>query len=523
MNTRICFVEDILILRLSHLFFRNAALQLYGALVPKLVGQKKPSGTETESLSTVACDELKTHFPKLWTYIMEILQGREQTNLLVTHSNFVPILNMLANTAKRYKFSYDIDGTHWEKQLLFSLVTLLGSPINTVRRLSAKCIFNIYSFDDIYDVIFHLEDMTENLLHGTLTLVEISHRYYCLKHHQQFKILQQKFRQMLTSGSHCYSSKDIFENVFYTISLDEKEIFKILLEVCHNKQTPCIFQWANNRVKKIIMTCQWEQIPGMLKTILSQSESELYCEFIYEKLEVDTGLSETVVNEVVQTMVSFGNNKSNGLVWKILYKLSLKFDFNHLFDLENLMKSLTNKDIYKLRYMIPLIATNILTADEVHQKQFIALVSKLSDFDNVDVDMRYISVIANNEIAKAFKNLNDFVRVTSIKIAVVFLQDEDDNVRSLATYFYKNLITEHSAVHAYICLNKILDPKFLVTLFDSPKTAIEKLCQDLDVVLAHNICCNFDEYNPFANDVKNIYLEAEQLRKLIFKLKNTIS
>ncbi|KAJ0176128.1 hypothetical protein K1T71_008302 [Dendrolimus kikuchii] len=503
-----------------HWQIRNAALQLYGALIPKLVGQNKPSGTEDETIATVACDELRTHSPELWAYILKILQiSRAQTDLLLTHSNFVPILNMLANSAKRYNFSYDMDSMNWEKQLLQNLVTLLGSPIFTVRRLTAKCIFNIYTFDDIFDTIFSLEYMSENLLNGALMLVEICHRYYSLKYHNQFKILQEKFAKVLASGSHYYPSIKIYENVFCIVDLDQKQLDKTFLEVYQNKQAPGIFLWAHNRIKKFIMKASWDQIL-ILKTVQDQSDFEKCCEFICEKLEVNIELSEPVVKELVQIMISFKNNKSSSLIWKILFQVSLKFDLSPYIDVPKLIENLARKDIYKLRYIIPLIATLILNINEVNQIKFVMLVSSLSDPDNADVDMRHIAIISNNEIAKIFYDVNDSVRVTAIKTAVVFLQDEDDDLRSLSTHFYKNLIKAQSTVHAFLCLNKILDPEFLATLFDNPQVAVKKLCKDLDEVIKSNMICYVDDYNPFANNTKNIYLEVGVLETFILKIKN---
>ena len=314
-------------------------------LVPKLVGQNKPSGTEDETIATVACDELRTHSPKLWAYIMEILQSKhvEHTNLLLTHSNYVPILNMLANSAKRYNFSYDTNGMDWEKQLLQNLVTLLGSPIFTVRRLTAKCIFNIYTLDNIFDLIFSLEYMTENLLHGALMLIEVCHRYYSLKYHNQFKKLQEKFRKVLATGSHYYPSIEIYENVFCNVDLNQKEIVKTFLELYQYKQAPGIFMWAHNRINKYIMKASWDQILDILKIVRNQNDFEKCCEVISEKLEVNIELSETVVKGLVQLMVSFKINKSSNLIWEIIFKISLKFDLSSYIDIAKLMDNLVRK------------------------------------------------------------------------------------------------------------------------------------------------------------------------------------
>ncbi|CAH2041447.1 unnamed protein product, partial [Iphiclides podalirius] len=79
----------------SHWQIRNAALQLYGALVPKLIGQKKDCGSEDEVTATVACDEFRTHFPQLWIFILNQLKQDNEKENLQFHSNLLPILNIL--------------------------------------------------------------------------------------------------------------------------------------------------------------------------------------------------------------------------------------------------------------------------------------------------------------------------------------------------------------------------------------------------------------------------------------------
>ncbi|CAH4034653.1 unnamed protein product [Pieris brassicae] len=93
-------------LRSSHWQIRNAALQLYGALIPKLIGQKKASGLDEETVSTVACDEFRTHSPKLWDFIGNQLENTDDN--LLSHSDLVPILNILSSVARSIKILHII-------------------------------------------------------------------------------------------------------------------------------------------------------------------------------------------------------------------------------------------------------------------------------------------------------------------------------------------------------------------------------------------------------------------------------
>ncbi|CAK1543097.1 unnamed protein product [Leptosia nina] len=72
-----------------HWQIRNASLQLYGALIPKLIGQKKASGQDEETVATVACDEFKTHSPKLWKYILDQIENIDNADIIQSHSDLI--------------------------------------------------------------------------------------------------------------------------------------------------------------------------------------------------------------------------------------------------------------------------------------------------------------------------------------------------------------------------------------------------------------------------------------------------
>ncbi|CAH2242671.1 jg8489 [Pararge aegeria aegeria] len=152
-----------------HWQIRNAALQLYGALIPKLIGQKKPTGSNDEIISSIACDEFRTHSIKLWDSMIKQIKNDNYQDIIQAHSNLVPILNTMANIARRYNFSYDLDNQRdSDLNLLPNIFALLGSPIFTVRRLTSKLILNIYSFDVLMNTIKKVVIPSENHLHGTL-------------------------------------------------------------------------------------------------------------------------------------------------------------------------------------------------------------------------------------------------------------------------------------------------------------------------------------------------------------------
>ncbi|XP_026730249.1 uncharacterized protein LOC113495624 isoform X2 [Trichoplusia ni] len=501
-----------------HWQIRNAALQLYGALIPKQIGEKKASGDDEETIATVACDELRTHSPKLWKNIMEQLTQSNETDKVQAHSNLVPILNLLANSAKRYSFSTDLTAQRIsDDHLLRNLVILLSSPIHTVRRLTAKCIFNIYNFKDIFNVLHKEHSNVENFLHGALILLGLCHKYYSSNelYAENFTKLGQHFGNVLTSQNHSYLCKELFEKI-YNSQMKIEDVRTTISEVNANAYFPGIHLWAENRLKIIISSSSWKSIPDLLTVVLQQSNYEKYCELILLKIESRDVIPEEVLLEIINILLTFEYKYSSSIIWKILFEISLITNISEFLDITELLEKLAkDESVYILRYIIPLVARNIKGTTDGNKLNVVKIIDKLSDFENSDVDMRYIAAISNNELANHFQDLPDSIKVTSIKCAVMLLQDEDEDVRNLNVNFYKQLSRQNSLLQPYICLNNILNRKFLHTIFTDSHSIHNLVTELLEVLqLNHSV----DEYNPFSNDSKNIYLEPEILKQLTEKL-----
>ncbi|KPI92567.1 Thyroid adenoma-associated protein-like [Papilio xuthus] len=143
----------------------------------------------------------------------------------------------------------------------------------------------------------------------------------------------------------------------------------------------------------------------------------------------------------------------------------------------------------------------------------------LNILEDFDVDMRMISAITNNEIASKLSKYSDEIKIISIKTAIVLLQDEDEDVRNLSVHYYKNIKNTAQVLHPYVCLRNILNFNFLSSILIDPTTGIDSICQGLIDILSHGNIVNSEDYNPFANDSKNIYQEVELIKHLIQSLK----
>lgn len=504
---------------------RNAALQLYGALIPKLIGEKKASSSDEQTTATVACDELRTHSPKLWNYMMVQLEHRPSpTNILDYQSNLVPILNVLANSAKRYNFSYDMaEQKTANEELVNHLMMLLDSPIHTVRRLAAKCIFNIHDFGKISNNLFYLfyfVILSENSLHGCLILLNLCHKYYFS--HEDYKTHFEKFAVRLTTKfcneNHSYQCKKLFEDIFmykYT-SLD---LQKTIFEMYDNVNSPGVDLWAEARLKKYIYyTCPWDELPVLLDILLKHSNYEKHCESIFLKIRTQKCKAEVLL-KVVDILLAFEKKYDSSIIWEMLFEISQNMDLSGHLDTAELLKIIMEREsVYKIRYSIPLLARNIANVNDDGKLNLMKIIGKFRDFENSDVEMRCTAAIANNELANVFDKLPDSVKVISMKCAIMLLQDEDEDVRHLSVNFYHKLSKQESALQPYVCLNNILSKQFLCTTFNGSQYLISELVKELSEILHSNHSTDNTDYNPFTNDSKNIYLEPNVLKQLIDNL-----
>ncbi|XP_050344501.1 uncharacterized protein LOC126769658 [Nymphalis io] len=502
----------------NHWQIRNAALQLYGALIPKLIGQKKASGTDEKTIATVAFDEFRSHFPKLWEYIIKQIKQNDYKDIIQAHSNLVPILNVLASLAKRYNFSYDLkEQDSSDLSLLPNILSLLGSPIYTVRRLTSLCITNIYSFDKLFNILENNEKLTENYLHGILMLISNCYKYYSKIELLKLDRLSIKYQGILKQSSQSYLcrwSLDKFCKESENITIES--IKNILCEVDTKRYEPGVSLWANSKIQKYIENMPWSIVPDTLRLLLKTQEFELYCATFIKRIEGDMKPFEDFLLESAKVLLSSEMRFKSSSLWKLLYNISLTINMNvEIYNISGIHEHIKLTS-YKLRYLIP-VTTRLLVKQRNHEG--LLLLSKsiyiLCNPENNDVDMRHIATLANNEFGNELGSYSDDVKINAIKSAIILLQDEDEDVRSLCVHFYMNFKKEPK--HPFICLNNILKKEFLYEVLNEPKN-IQVICNDLLSFVDSTGASKHNEYNPFSNDSKNIYLEKDLFKLTLQKL-----
>ncbi|XP_026475361.1 uncharacterized protein LOC113380087 [Ctenocephalides felis] len=171
---------------------RNGALQLFGAIVPKFIGQKKgvvgtlddtaveipPSeGILHLKMNYLFIDvgELLLHYPELRQIIYTTLTTKieDTCNVISNHACLVPVLSLLSGAIVGLTTSYDDSLKQTVLDFQVAFVKLFSSPIQVVRNLAAKCYVCLTPLREIQNQIIYLcKQLTlsnkENFTHGAL-------------------------------------------------------------------------------------------------------------------------------------------------------------------------------------------------------------------------------------------------------------------------------------------------------------------------------------------------------------------
>ncbi|KZC06123.1 PREDICTED: uncharacterized protein LOC107194452 [Dufourea novaeangliae] len=155
---------------------RNASLQLFGAIVPRLVGQSY--GQSVDFGNGYPINHFVTHYPILANYVMKEVQNFSSTFMdfstaLYLHSNVVHILILLSKFSNSGSNLIDYSSEEFVSKMKHLLRTLFKNPVLYVRLLAAKAYAALTDFLNIECEIMELKHQVSlsknaNLIHGYL-------------------------------------------------------------------------------------------------------------------------------------------------------------------------------------------------------------------------------------------------------------------------------------------------------------------------------------------------------------------
>ncbi|XP_071441913.1 tRNA (32-2'-O)-methyltransferase regulator THADA [Hetaerina americana] len=542
---------------------RNAALQLFGAVVPKLIGQKKGQAEDIVG-SNVTVEELNTHYPALMNYLLKELKESvthfsQDEN--VTSPNLLPILFLCSRLTlgisqlRTPSFSQLI--LDFQSQFLH----LLSSPNIAVRKSCAK---SISAFTPLIEIPAKIEalivdllegcSISENGLHGKLLCLKALKDRFEVDYHllEEYETKCKRIQSLIENksitgklSSRCYFTRALLcEIQGFTCS----DIHAILHTVKEKSQGfyPGLLLWAAISLKYLILTCADESLYNivqgcfqsgnhMLEACL-QSLSNRLEKFhlsdqpnheIYVLLDnaCDSQSSINVVMYCLNSMLHICSKSSLTLSLDRIISLFEKFvtTSNYGVGCSSIALSLISSQILKNNHKnTKLMAVKVVSA--IHEQ---SLPSNLEEIRLKAVRnlLNFLPLIHSYQEALQGENLEDLISeeiVSSLlNTAVCLLQDENVEVRKEVAKFVTKLITNESTIS---CTETVFNPQkcltFLLTQISSflpLRVAIKCLWEYLTNILTVQ---ELEQYsplqyirNPFDHRIENVFEEKVIITK----------
>ncbi|XP_076282854.1 uncharacterized protein LOC143210152 [Lasioglossum baleicum] len=534
---------------------RNASLQLFGAIVPRLVGQ---SYGETLDFGTgYPINHFITHYPALAKYVtMELCKFSETftdfSTKLYLHSNIVHILILLSKFTNSNCYLINYSSVEFVAKIKNCLRKLFKNPVWYVRLLVAKAYAALTAFSSIEFEITEFKQLVAssnnaNLIHGYLLTI----KYLKEKLSVEVEHLSLKSNVVQCTDSHENSTEllrfqEILE-IWGNTPEEESEISYVLetlrlqlaTSVSDQMKATDIFLFDRN----ISVFSSERTKPGFFQFI--DYSMKLYTDYIRRTNNIDTGtLYKILSSHSIDQCTSFLNNVGISMpVLNIILKCLLlnEHDDNELrmntmlnYAL-NTLQELSLQDINNLD--VKKSVKNVLSFQrEESTRNFklwrlkavlILMYSESSAIINQILSHALKFCIHEEEYKRQtavefiqfsmrrFAELTNENKLTILCCCLILLKDEISEVRESIVESLRTQLL-HEIAHDECMYQSLLDE----VMYDRSKLVTDKTAILLFIKLfTHNVK-NFDVdaaiENPFYHDNNPIYREESKFLNLCF-------
>ncbi|XP_012521796.1 uncharacterized protein LOC105828129 [Monomorium pharaonis] len=222
---------------------RNASLQLYGAVMPRLVGQCTEKSDETFNFGDgYSVNHFVMHYPKLtshvWKQLREVSEKCGTSNAtLRCYAGVMPILTMLSKLSMSGCDLVDYPAKMFTVKVKCLLLVFLGNPMIHVRQLAAKAYVALTPLN-AFDIYSELDIIRNKAISSK---VNMSHGYMLT-----YGYLRERYnyvtRNLYSNGKtrncveFCWTAKDKFGESRYNYILD---MWQNIRNKCKNATHPC--------------------------------------------------------------------------------------------------------------------------------------------------------------------------------------------------------------------------------------------------------------------------------------------
>ena len=169
---------------------RNAALQLFGGLVPRIVGQKKIR-CEDSIYNSITVDEFFTRYPTLPEFLLTKLSQNSDT---LVHPSLVPLL-VLFSRLSLGPFQHLDKTDDLIKRFKLAFKGTFSSCVVNVRKLASKAYVNFTSKDEL---INEVQNTCLEVLCGTLKHNYVDACLSCI--HEMLKMLKTEYLEIFSAN-----------------------------------------------------------------------------------------------------------------------------------------------------------------------------------------------------------------------------------------------------------------------------------------------------------------------------------
>ncbi|XP_031835866.1 uncharacterized protein LOC116428388 [Nomia melanderi] len=533
---------------------RNASLQLFGAIVPRLAGQS--CGDALDFGTGYPINHFITHYPILASYVMKEISNFSSTFMefstaLYLHSRIVHILILLSKFSNSNCNFIDYSCQEFVSRVKCLIRTLFKNPVLYVRLLAAKAYAALTDFLSIELEITELKQhisssKNANLIHGYLLTIK----------HLMEKLSVETCNTSLNSvsqytnhyGSSQCTELSRLQKILQAWDNIPQERYRVcyILETLHLQLAEPLFGKLNtidihlfDRNSSVLSS---ERIkPGFFQYI--DYYTKLYANYVKETNNINADILDKILTSYcIDQCISFLNSVGNCMpVLKVVLERLLlnERDYTELH-----MNAMTNYALDTLRHL------SLVDANDLNMKELVKNVSfqkedvtnsKLQRLKCILIIMYSDDSIIINEILshilhlsvheeecvrqivveflqfsmRRFAELTNENKLTILYCCLILLKDEISEIREIIT---KNLNThvlqrtEHEECMYLSLLDEVmLDRLELVTNKNTHLFFVKHFTQNIK-----NFDVNEIIENPFYHDDNSIYREESKFLNLCF-------
>ncbi|XP_053978286.1 uncharacterized protein LOC128876172 [Hylaeus volcanicus] len=543
---------------------RNAGLQLFGAIVPRLAGQS--CGEAFDFGNGYPINHFVTHYPVLADYVMKELHNFSSTFMnfstaLYLHSNIVHILILLSKYSNSGCNLIDYSSKEFVSKVKHLIRTLFNNPVLYVRLLAAKAYAALTDFLSIESEIMVLKhevssSRNANFIHGYLLTMKYlkeklsfeidninlklnSRQYTSQESEQCIELL--RFRKVLRTFSNmsekknnpqiCYMLEALFLQLSESISeqMCVTDIFPFdqnMSVLSSEKIMPGFFQFIDLSTKlyaDYVNRTNIINIDILHKTLDSRciDQSTSFLNYLSYRVPV----LKSVLKRLLSNEQDYDELLLNAMVNYVLGTLKhLPMSDLRKLDIEKLLGNLSMQTEESARYSsfwrLKYILIIIFSKNETIISTILSHVFDLCVHE--EEHMRQIAVEFMEFSAHRFAELTNQNKLTILYCCLILLKDEISEIReatadSLRAHVLRSISTECSNLeHVEHIYQRLLSKVMLdrSTFFTNDNTNLYFV--KLFTHSIKNFDVNVTIENPFYHDDNPFYREESKFLNLCF-------